>query len=86
MRSGRIPCRKNSAKKTPESGEIAKFDIGKGFPATFHVADSADEADIIKRDVTFLYTNRGEFWFCDPEDKSKRFKLDAVLIGNAEKF
>ena len=59
---------------------------GKVFPATFHVADSADEADIIKRDVTFLYTNRGEFWFCDPEDKSKRFKLDAVLIGNAEKF
>jgi len=59
---------------------------GKVFPATFHVADSADEADIIKRDVTFLYTNKGEFWFCDPTDKSKRFKLDAALIGNAEKF
>ena len=31
---------------------------GKVFPATFHVADSADEADIIKRYVTFLYTNK----------------------------
>src|SRR5450759_152701 len=59
---------------------------GKVFPATFHVADSADEADIIKRDVTFLYTNKGEYWFCDPNDKSKRFKLDAALIGGAEKF
>jgi elongation factor P len=59
---------------------------GKVFPATYHVADSADEADIIKRDVTFLYTNKGEFWFCDPTDKSKRFKLDSALIGNAEKF
>jgi elongation factor P len=59
---------------------------GKVFPATFHVADSADEADIVKRDITFLYHNRGEFWFCDPEDKSKRFKLDAALIGNAAKF
>jgi elongation factor P len=59
---------------------------GKVFPATFHVADSADEADIIKRDVTFLYTNKGEFWFCDPNDKSKRFKLDAALIGDASKF
>ena len=59
---------------------------GKVFPATFHVADSADEADIIKRDVTFLYTNKGEYWFCDPTDKSKRFKLDAALIGDAAKF
>jgi elongation factor P len=59
---------------------------GKVFPATFHVSDSADEADIIKRDITFLYENRGEYWFCDPEDKSKRFKLDENLIGVASKF
>ena len=59
---------------------------GKVFPATFHVSDSADEADITKRDITFLYHNKGEYWFCDPEDKSKRFKLDEVLLGNAVKF
>lgn len=58
----------------------------KVFPATFHVADSADEADIIKRDITFLYHNRGEYWFCNLDDKSKRFKLDAALIGEAGKF
>lgn len=59
---------------------------GKVFPATFHVADSADEADITKREVTFLYHNRGEFWFCDPSDKSNRFKLEESLIGDAGKF
>lgn len=59
---------------------------GKVFPATFHVADSADEADIQKREVTFLYANRGEYWFCDPNDKANRFKLDASLIGTAAKF
>ncbi|MFA5777932.1 MAG: hypothetical protein WC870_00350 [Candidatus Paceibacterota bacterium] len=59
---------------------------GKVFPATFHVSDSADEADIIKRDITFLYENKGEYWFCDPEDKSNRFKLNEALIGNAGKF
>src|SRR6185369_10090064 len=53
---------------------------GKVFPATFHVSDSADEADIIKRDVTFLYQNKGEYWFCDPEDKANRFKLEEALI------
>lgn len=59
---------------------------GKVFPATFHVADSADEADIEKRDVTFLYENKGEYWFCDPKDKSNRFKLEEALLGNAAKF
>lgn len=59
---------------------------GKVFPATYHVADSADEADIAKRDVTFLYANKGEFWFCDPNDKSNRFKLEESLIGEAGKF
>ena len=59
---------------------------GKVFPATFHVSDSADEADIEKRDITFLYENKGEYWFCDPEDKSKRFKLDEALIGVSGKF
>ncbi|MEK7081278.1 MAG: hypothetical protein AAB902_02735 [Patescibacteria group bacterium] len=59
---------------------------GKVFPATFHVSESADEADIIKRDIEFLYHNKGEYWFCDPQDKSKRFKLDENLIGNTAKF
>jgi elongation factor P len=59
---------------------------GKVFPATYHVSESADEADIIKRDITFLYANKGEYWFCDPEDKSKRFKLPEELIGIAGKF
>ena len=59
---------------------------GKVFPATFHVSDSADEADIEKREVTFLYHNKGEYWFCDPTDKSKRFKLDEALLGDTVKF
>jgi elongation factor P len=59
---------------------------GKTIAATFHVSESANEADIIKRDVTFLYHNKGEFWFCEPEDKSNRFKLDSALVGDAAKF
>ncbi len=59
---------------------------GKTIAATFHVSDSADEADIEKKDITFLYQNKGEYWFCDPEEKSKRFKLDENLIGNSGKF
>ena len=59
---------------------------GKTIAATFHVSDTAEEADMTKKEVTFLYSNRGEFWFCDPLDKSNRFKLDEALLGGAAKF
>ena len=59
---------------------------GKTIAATYHVSDSALEADIERREVTFLYENRGEDWFCDPNDKANRFKLDEALMGNAAKF
>ena len=59
---------------------------GKTIAATFHVSDTADEADIEKREVKFLYHNRGEYWFCDPEDLKNRFKIDSSLIGDAGKF
>ncbi len=59
---------------------------GKTIAATFHVSESADEADVTKQDITFLYSNKGEFWFCDPEDKSRRFKLDNTLVGTSAKF
>ena len=59
---------------------------GKTIAATFHVSDSADEADIENREIKFLYHNRGEYWFCPPADLKNRFKLDASLIGDAGKF
>lgn len=59
---------------------------GKVFAATFHAQDKADEADVEKREVKFLYHNRGEYWFCYPEDPKNRFKLDSGLIGNSAKF
>src|SRR6185436_6774865 len=59
---------------------------GKTFAATFHVSDSALEADLTKRDVKFLYHNRGEYWFADPNNPKDRFKLDASLLGGTTKF
>lgn len=53
---------------------------------SFHVSDKAEEADISKKEVKFLYTNKGEFWFCEANDPSKRFELPEVMIGSASKF
>ncbi len=59
---------------------------GKTIAATFHVSESADEADIEKREIKFLYHNRGEYWFCDPNDLKNRFMLGEALLEDSVKF
>jgi elongation factor P len=59
---------------------------GRALNATFHAADKVEEADIKKKEVKFIYANRGEFWFCDPSDPKNRFQIDEKIIGDAVKF
>jgi len=59
---------------------------GKVIPGTFHASDTAEEADISKREALFLFANKGEYWFCDPKDRAKRFQISSDVIGDAAKF
>jgi elongation factor P len=53
---------------------------------SFHVSDKVEEAEIDKKEVKFLYTNKGEYWFSEANDPSKRFELPESMIGSASKF
>ncbi len=53
---------------------------------SFHVSDKAEEAEIVNKEIKFLYKNKGEFWFCEINDPSKRFSLTEDFIGNAGKW
>ena len=53
---------------------------------SFHVSDKVSEADISTKKVKYMYTNKGEYWFCDDKDASNRFKLDEEVLGPAMKF
>lgn len=55
---------------------------GKVVEKNFQQTDKFEEAEIEVRPVKFLYANKGEFWFTEPNDPSKRFKLEESLIGN----
>ena len=59
---------------------------GRTWNTVFHASDKADEAEISKREVKFLYVNKGEYWFTDPEDPKNRFQLAEKLIGDAAKY
>jgi len=52
----------------------------------FHQNEKFEEADIEKRKVKFLYSNRNEFWFCQENDPSKRFTFQEELLGNKTKY
>ncbi len=53
---------------------------------SFHASEKAEEADLSKKEIKYLYNNRGEFWFSEPNDPSKRFSLPESMVGNASKF
>jgi elongation factor P len=53
---------------------------------SFHVSEKVEEAEIDKRNIKYLYTNKGEHWFCEENDPSKRFKVEDHILGNKIKF
>lgn len=53
---------------------------------SFHQNEKVEEAEIDSKNVKFLYSNRGEYWFSEENDPAKRFKLDTALLGEAIKF
>jgi elongation factor P len=53
---------------------------------TFHMADVLEEANIEKVDVKFLYENRGEYFFCSPNNPSDRFSFTQDIIGDGAEF
>lgn len=73
-------------RKPQNAVKLKSLRSGKTYNEVFHVSDSAEEAELEKREVKFLYANKGEYWFCDPKDPANRFKFDESLIGNITKF
>ncbi|NQV88488.1 MAG: elongation factor P [Parcubacteria group bacterium] len=59
---------------------------GKLSDLTFRAADKVEEAEIDTKEIKFLYTNKGEYWFCESNDPGKRFKLEELVLGTQVKF
>jgi elongation factor P len=59
---------------------------GRAYENTFHVSETAQEADLEKRPITFVYESKGEYWFHEQGEPSKRFTLPHDLIGDQAKF
>ena len=73
-------------RKPVNATKLKNLITGKVTERSFHVSEKVEEAEIDSRDVKFLYQNKGEFWFCEATDPSKRFKIEENFIGEQAKF
>ena len=73
-------------RKPVNAVKIRNLITGKITETSFHVSDKIPEADISTREIKYLYTNKGEYWFSEVNDPSKRFKLPQELLGSKIKF
>ncbi len=61
--------------------KVKNLATGKTVEKTFQQSDKIEEAEIEIKEIKFLYSNRGEFWFSEKDDPSKRFELEESLVG-----
>ncbi len=55
---------------------------GKVADRSFHHTDKLEEAEITTKTIKYLYTNRGESWFCEENNPSARFTLPGAVVGD----
>lgn len=54
---------------------------GKQSGKSFQQSDKVDEAEIEFKKIKYLYQNKGEFWFCEENNPSNRFKVDSETVS-----
>src|ERR1700733_12240492 len=67
-------------RKPVNATKLKNLLTGKVTEMSFHVSDKIEEAEIDKKEVKYLYTNKGEFWFCEVNDPSQRFTVTDVIM------
>lgn len=53
---------------------------------SFQQGDVFDEANLEKKEIKYLYQTKGQYFFCEPNDPSKRFSFTEAQIGTQAKY
>ena len=73
-------------RKPQNKTKLKNLITGRVVDMTFHGSDKAEEADMDKKEVKYLYNSKGEWWFCDVKNPANRFKLSDTILGDGKKF
>lgn len=66
--------------------KLKNLKSGRVVENTFHVNETAEEADLENRRITFIFRKGDEYWFHNAGKPSERFALSADLVGDQGKF
>ncbi len=66
--------------------KLKSLKSGRVVENTFHVNETADEADMESRTIIFIYKKGDEYWFHNEGNPGDRFALSHDLIGDQGKF
>ena len=73
-------------RKPVNQTKIRNIMTGKVTERSFHASEKITPANIEKRDVKYLYTNQGQYWFCLEDNPRERFSVDEGVIGDQAAF
>lgn len=73
-------------RKPVNQTKLRNIITGKVTERSFHQSEVMPEAEIDLKNIKYLYQNRGEYWFCEEKDPSKRFKLEDTVFGDGAKY
>jgi len=65
---------------------IKNLKTGKVLDRNFQSSDNFEEAELAKKEVRFLYSRRGEYWFAEKSDPRKRFFLPEEFLDDSRIF
>ena len=66
--------------------KLKNLKTGQILARNFKPSDTFEEADIEKQKVKYLYGHRDEYWFCEENNPSNRFKLSNEQLGDTTHF
>jgi len=66
--------------------KLKSLKSGRVVENTFHVSETAAEADLETQPITFIYRKGDEYWFHHAGKPAERFALSSDIIGDQGKF
>ena len=77
---------KKDRQKASNNVKMKNLRSGNVIDKTFHQADVLEGAELEKREIKYLYTNKGEYFFCLPDNPRDRFSFDESVTGSEIQF
>jgi elongation factor P len=74
-------------RKPVNATKLKNLFSGKVAEHSFHVSEKVEEAELETKEIKYMYkTPKGEFFFSDPNDPSKRFSVTEDILGPGHRF